>query len=75
MNEMAMATSAITNAAALARGSITVAKFTTRVGGVLGILGGTTITTVTLPVAGVVATAGLVGYGVYKGVEFARKQS
>jgi hypothetical protein len=43
--------------------------------GTLVAIGFITTTTVGLPVAGVVAVAGLVGFGVYKGVEIARQQS
>ena len=65
---------AITGAAvATGTGSVTVATLTSSAPGILGVLGFTTTTTVALPVAGIVATSGLVGYGVYKGVEFARK--
>ena len=54
---------------------MTVATVTSSVPGILGVLGFTTTTTVALPVAGIVAAAGLVGLGLYKGVEFARKQA
>ena len=43
--------------------------------GILGVIGFTTTTTVALPVAGIVAVAGLVGFGIFKGVEMARQQS
>lgn len=43
--------------------------------GILGAIELTTTTTVALPVAGVVAVAGLVGYGVYKGIQFVQRQS
>lgn len=68
---------AITSAAAAATGtaSVTVATITSSAPGILGVLGFTTTTTVALPAAGIVAAAGLVSYGVYKGVEFARQQS
>lgn len=66
---------AITSAAAATgTGTVTVATLTSSAPGILGVLGFTTTTTVALPVAGIVATAGLVGYGVYKAVEFARKK-
>lgn len=67
---------AITSAAAATgTGSVTIATVTSSAPGILGVLGFTTTTTVALPVAGIVAAAGLVGFGIYKGVEFARKQS
>lgn len=67
---------AITSAAAATgTGSVTIATVTSSAPGILGVLGFTTTTTVALPVAGVVAAAGLVGFGIYKGVELARKQS
>ena len=67
---------AITSAAAATgTGSVTIATVTSSVPGILGVLGFTTTTTVALPVAGIVAAAGLVGLGLYKGVEFARKQA
>lgn len=62
-------------AAATGTGSVTIATVTSSAPGILGVLGFTTTTTVALPVAGIVAAAGLVGFGIYKGVEFARKQS
>lgn len=67
---------AITSAAAATgTGSVTIATVTSSAPGILGVLGFTTTTAVTLPVAGIVAAAGLVGFGFYKGVKFARKQS
>jgi len=67
---------AITSAAAATgTGSVTIATVTSSAPGILGVLGFTTTTTVALPVAGIVAAAGLVAFGAYKGVEFARKQS
>ncbi|MEB3356952.1 MAG: hypothetical protein VKK04_09515 [Synechococcales bacterium] len=68
--------SAITGAAAVTgTSSVTVATITSSAPGILGVLGFTTTTTVALPVAGIVATAGLVGYGIYKGIKFAHQQS
>jgi hypothetical protein len=65
--------SAITSAAAMTgTGSVTVAVITSPAPGILGLLGFTTTTTVALPVAGIVAVAGLVGFGIYKGVKYAR---
>jgi len=67
---------AITSAAAATgTGSVTIATVTSSAPGIIGVLGFTTTTTVALPVAGIVAVAGLVGFGIYKGVEFACKQS
>ena len=67
---------AITSAAAATgTGSVTLATITSSAPGVLGVLGFTTTTTVALPVAGIVAVAGLAWYGVHKGKEFARKHS
>jgi hypothetical protein len=75
MNDLKVV-SAITSAAtATGMGSVTIATVTSPAPGILGVLGLTTTTTVALPVAGIVAAAGLVGFGIYKGVEFARKQS
>lgn len=67
------ATAATASSAATAAGigsTVTVATVTS-VPGLLVALGLGTTTTVALPVAGVVAAAGLVGYGVYKGVKLA----
>ena|GEM_PF-2380106 len=67
---------AITSAAAATgTGSVTIATVTSSASGILGVLGFTTTTTVALPVAGILAAAGLVAFGAYKGVEIARKQS
>ncbi len=66
---------AITSVAATTgTGSVTIATVTSSAPGILGVLGFTTTTTVALPVAGIVAAAWLVGFGICKGVEFARKQ-
>jgi hypothetical protein len=62
-------------AAAAGTGTVTIATITSSAPGILGVLGFATTTTVALPVAGIVAVAGLIGFGVYKGVELARKQS
>ena len=56
-------------------GSITVATITTPASGIAGILGFTATTAVTLPLAGVVAASAVVGYGVYKGVQAAKKSA
>jgi hypothetical protein len=76
MDEMKMAAGAITGVSSLAgAGTITVATITAPAPGILGVIGLTTTTTVALPVAGVVAASGLIGYGVYKGIQFAQQQS
>lgn len=62
-------------AAAFGTSSVTIATITSSAPGILGVIGFTTTTTVTLPVAGVVAAGALVGFGVIKGVEIARQQS
>ena len=51
-------------------GSITVATVTSSAPGLLGAIGLTTTTTVALPVAGVVAVAGLATYGVIKALQW-----
>jgi len=61
-------------ASAAGTGTITVATITTPAAGILGAIGFTTTTTIALPVAGVVAVAGLIGYGLYKGIEAAQGQ-
>jgi len=67
---------AITSAAAATgTGSVTIATLTSSAPGILGVLGFTTTTTVALPIAGILAVTGLIGFGVYKGVEIARQQS
>jgi hypothetical protein len=53
----------------------TFATVTSSASGILGVIGFTTTTTVALPVAGLVAAGALVGFGAYKGIEIARKQS
>ncbi|OUL24476.1 hypothetical protein BV378_19025 [Nostoc sp. RF31YmG] len=59
-------------AGAAGTGSLAVATITSSAPGILGVLGFTTTTVVILPVAGVVAAAGLVGYGIYKDVQAAQ---
>ncbi|NEO26998.1 MAG: hypothetical protein F6K03_08905 [Kamptonema sp. SIO4C4] len=55
-------------------GSVTVATVTAPAPGILGVIGFTTTTAVTLPFAGVVAASAAVGYGVYKGVQWAKSE-
>ncbi|MEA5510614.1 hypothetical protein VB715_12645 [Crocosphaera sp. UHCC 0190] len=52
--------------------AIVVAEITAPASGILGAIGFTTTTTVAVPVAGVVVFAGLAGYGIYKGVQWAK---
>lgn len=56
-------------ASAAGTGSITVATITSTAPGILGVLGFTTTTTVALPVAGLVAAGGLLGFGFCKALE------
>jgi hypothetical protein len=65
----AIATAVGTSAGA---GAISVATITSSAPGILGVIGFTTTTTVALPITGVVALAGLVGYGLYKGIQKAQ---
>ena len=62
-------------AAAFGTSSVTIATITSSAPGILGVIGFTTTTTVTLPVAGVVAAAALVTYGVREGIKISRQQS
>jgi len=55
-------------------GSITVATITSAAPGIAGWLGFTATTVVALPVAGVVAAGGILGYGGYKVVQFLQSQ-
>jgi hypothetical protein len=75
MDDLKMVGAITSAAAATGTGSVTIATITSSAPGILGAIGFTTTTTITLPVAGVVAVAGLVGFGIYKGVEMARQQS
>jgi hypothetical protein len=75
MDDLKMVGAITSAAAATGTGSVTIATITSSAPGILGAIGFTTTTTIALPVAGVVAVAGLVGFGVYKGVEMARQQS
>lgn len=68
MNDLKIAGEIASSAAATGTGSITVATVTSSAPGILGVLGFTTTTAVALPVGGIVATAGLVDYGLCKGV-------
>jgi hypothetical protein len=61
-------------ASAAGTSSITVATMTASAPGLLGILGFTTTTVVALPVAGVLATSGLIAYGLHKGFQMAEDQ-
>jgi hypothetical protein len=69
---LAVGSIAAASSAAASLGSITVATVTSAVPGILGWVGLTTTTVVALPAAGIVAGAGLVGYGVYKGIQLAQ---
>jgi hypothetical protein len=53
-------------------GAISVATITSSAPGILGVIGFTTTTTVALPIAGIVGVAGLVGYGIWKGLQHAQ---
>jgi len=75
MDDLKMVGAITSAAAATGTGSVTIATITSSAPGILGAIGFTTTTTVALPVAGVVAVAGLVGFGVYKGIKIARQQS
>ncbi|MEG4034577.1 hypothetical protein QUA03_12205 [Microcoleus sp. S36b_A4] len=75
MDDLKMVGAITSAAAATGGGSVTIATITSSAPGILGVIGFTTTTTVALPVAGVVAVAGLVTFGVLKGVEMARQQS
>jgi hypothetical protein len=67
MDDAKIVTGIVTTAASTAgAGSLTVATITSSAPGLLGIIGLTTTTTVALPVAGIVAGAGLATYGVVK---------
>ncbi|MEC4986680.1 MAG: hypothetical protein SAJ37_11325 [Oscillatoria sp. PMC 1068.18] len=61
--------------AATSGASVTVATITTSAPGILGMLGIGVTSTVALPVAGVVGATGLVGYGIYRGIDYARRVS
>lgn len=62
----ALASIAGTAATAVGAGSIVVAEITAPAAGILGVIGFTTTTTVALPVAGLVAAGGLLGFGICK---------
>jgi hypothetical protein len=68
---VAVGSIAAVSSAAASLGSLTVATVTSAAPGILGWVGLTTTTVVALPAAGIVAGAGLVGYGIYKGVKLA----
>jgi hypothetical protein len=65
----ALANIAGTAASAVGAGSIVVAEITAPAAGILGVVGFTTTTTVALPVAGIVAAGGLIGFGFCKALE------
>ncbi len=69
---LAVGSIAAASSAAASLGSITVATVTAAAPGILGWVGLTTTTVIDLPAAGIVAGAGLVGYGVYKGIQLAQ---
>ncbi|MEG4851332.1 hypothetical protein QUB10_10500 [Microcoleus sp. B5-D4] len=75
MDDLKMAGFFSSVAAAFGTTSVTVATITSSAPGILGAIGFTTTTIITLPAAGVVAAGALVGLGVYKGIEIARQQS
>lgn len=74
MDDMKAIGAIVTGAAAAGMGSIPVATITSSAPGILGMVGFTTTTTIALPVAGIVAVAGLTGYGIYKGIQAAQNQ-
>ena len=66
----ALASMAGTAASAVGAGSIVVAEITAPAAGILGAVGFTTTTVVALPVAGLVAAGGLLGFGFWKAAEY-----
>ena len=64
---------ATTVASSAGLGSITVATLTTSAPRILGAIGLTSTTAVTLPVTGIVGASALLGFGVYKGIQMAKK--
>ena len=75
-NEDVQAIAAIAGAsgAAAGLGSVTVLTWTTTAHGIMALLGAGTTTVIALPVAGVVATGGLLAYGGYKVVKYLQTQ-
>jgi hypothetical protein len=74
MNDVKAVGAIVTGAASLGFAPIPVATVVSSAPGILGALGLTVTTTVTLPVAGVVAAGGLLGYGIYKGMQAAQSK-
>ena len=76
MDETKGVIGAIMGTASLAgTGSVTVASITAPAPGILGAVGLTTTTTVASPVAGIVGAACLLGYGAYKGFQWAQNSN
>lgn len=75
-NEDVQAIAAIAGAsgATAGLGSVTVLTWTTTAHGIMALLGAGTTTVIALPVAGVVATSGLLAYGGYKVVKYLQDQ-
>jgi hypothetical protein len=74
MDDMKAIGGIVTAVGSAGTGAIQVATITSSAPGILGAIGFTTTTTVALPIAGVVALAGLVGYGLWKGIQHARSE-
>lgn len=70
MNDVKAIGAFLTTAAAIP-GALSI-PIVTSAPGVLGVLGFTTTATVVLPFAGMAAAAGVISYGVYKGVQAAQ---
>lgn len=76
MDDLAKAAiTATAGTAATTGGTVTLATITSSAPGILGAIGFTTTTTIALPIAGVIAVSGAVGYGLYKGIKHAQKSN
>jgi hypothetical protein len=74
MDDMKTVGAIVAAAASVGNGAISVATITSSAPGILGVIGFTTTTTVALPIAGIVGVAGLVGYGIWKGIQHAQSE-
>lgn len=74
MDDMKAIAGITTAAGSAGTGAIQVATITSSAPGILGAIGFTTTITVALPITGVVAVAGLVGYELWKGIQHARSE-
>jgi hypothetical protein len=74
MDDMKTVGAIVAAAASVGNSAIEVATITSIAPGILGAIGLTTTTTVALPIAAIIGVGGLLGYGIWKGIQHAQRE-